>query len=218
MEDNKKINLSKMNELFDNKTLIYRINGFAHACKMDDVKVIENSEMIFNMTNPIYYITTSTVDNDSRGQGITINGCYDDLFFSFTNFYKERKNLNRKIMELPFSIDLVKKIGEDTYELQVETINGMETRFNITKLQEYRDRTISTNTTFYANVREFGSVLKLVKSFVYNPVLVWIIYNEVINKKKIVLTGSDLQKGCMQDERLDKPICKTQKILKKIIG
>ena len=225
--------LAKMNSFFNNKTLKYRINGFAHACKMDDIDVTsnivvngsDNFGVLFsskknkkNNDCPDYYITVSTNKGDYRGKAIDLNGYYDDLNFSFINYHNFKDNLNRKICEIPFCINLTKTIDKDTYILHTETINGMETKFSITKSREYKDKTITSNMTFYANVLDFSQILKLVKSFVYNPKLVFTTYNEVINSKKIVLNNNDINRGIMQDKSLDKPIGKIKKKIKSIIG
>ena len=231
-KDNKNNNLAEMNEIFNNKTLSYRINGFAYACNMNDLNVPDNktikddkvyygyNQVLFNTKkdSTAYYIVVNPSDNKSYANGITISGYYNDLNFSFTNFYSLKENLNRNILELPFDISLYKNIDNDTYHLQIKTTNGIETKFTITKSREYKDKTISSNVNFYANVLDFSKVLKLIKSFVYNPKLVFTTYNEILHKKKIAINNGDLNKGLMQDNNLDKPTCKIKSIVKKIIG
>ena len=224
MEENN-VNLAGMSELFNNKTLNYRINGFAHACKMKNISVTKNAGILFTTRKgkkqediPNYYITVSTSDKDPRGKTINLNGYYEDLNFSFTNFHDSKDNLDRKVKEIPFAITLIKTIDKETYLLRVETVSGLENRFSISKSREYKDKTISSNITFYANVMDFSSILKLVKSFVYNPKLVFDTYNEIIKNKKIILTNGDLNKAMMQDTELNKPVGKTKKLINKIIG
>ncbi len=224
MED-KNSNLASMSSLFNNKTLSYRINGFAHACKMENVAVTQNGGVLFTSKKdkksaeyPDYYITANTHDGDPRGVGVVFSGYYRDLNFVFTNFCDFKTNLNHKIKELPFSIVLIKTIDKETYRLQIETIKDVETKFIINKSREYKDKTINSNVTFYANVLDFSQVLKLVKAFVYNPVLVFETYNGIKNNKKTVFTNNDLNKGIMQDEKLDKPTGKLKKKIKSIIG
>ena len=224
MEDDN-VNLAEMSELFNNKTLKYRINGFAYACKMKNITITQNGGLLFTTRNdkkldncPNYYITVSTTDKDPRGKEINLNGYYEDLNFSFTNFCDFNDNLDRKVKEIPFAITLIKTIDNDIYLLQAETISGMETKFKLSKSREYKDKTISSKIVFYANVIDFSSILKLVKSFVYNPKLVFSTYNDVINSKKITLSNTDLNIAIMQDTNLDKPIGKTKKLINRIIG
>ena len=69
---------------------------------------------------------------------------------------------------------------------------------------------------FYANVMDFSKILKLVESFVYNPVLVFNTYNEIEKKYYHTYTYNELSKVAMQDEKLDKPMGKIKKMIKRI--
>ena len=237
-----KVKLSDMDTIFNNKTLRYRINGFAHACKMDDVEVIKNiavnkpfwlesgpyeehtvnSGVIFSTKGkktcegPNYFIAVNKNDKGDFGKNITITGHYDDLNFSFVNYFDSKK-LDKKVCELPFKISLAKLVGNDNFVLNIETVNGIETKITFSKYREHKKRTISYTRSFYVNILDFSNVLKLVKAFVYNPNLVFDIYNEVIDNKKIVFTGSDFKKAVMQDEKLDKPVNKVKKLVKNIV-
>ena len=225
MEKNNNVNLAAMNEIFNNKTFEYRINGFARACNMHNIEVLRNSGVLFNTKKKNddikYYIVASTGGKSEKGYGVTLSGYYGDLSFTFTNYRNLNKDIiriDRKILELPFSISLFKNIDKDIYHLEIETINGMETKFTITKSRDLKNKILSSKVSFYANVLDFSKILKLVKSFVYNPILVFNTYNEVINSKKITITNSDLNKAILQDENLDKPVSKIKKKIKNIIG
>ena len=231
-----KDNLAEMNEIFNNKTFTYRINGFAHACGMkeldtSDRKTIKDgkvyygyNQVLFNKkrgrkegSDTNYYIVVNTSNNNPYGYGVTISGYYDDLNFSFTNYYDLNKDLDRKIWELPFNITLYKNIDKDIFYLNIETVCDMQTKFTISKSREYKDKTVSSNISFYANILDFSNILKLVKSFVYNPKLMYTTYNEIIKSRKIVLNSNEINKGIMQDEALDKPVSKVIKKVNKII-
>ena len=223
MENNDYVNLAGMNEIFNNKTLIYRINGFARACNMHNIGVLGNSGVLFNTKKKSddikYYIVANTSLKSEKGYGVNLSGYYGDLNFTFTNYRdlnKDISKIDRKILELPFSISLFKNIDKDTYHLEIETVNDMETKFTITKSRDHKNKILSSKVSFYANVLDFSKVLKLVKSFVYNPILVFNTYIEVVNNKKITITNSDLNKGIMQDECLDKPMGKIKKLVQRI--
>ena len=234
MEENKfSVNLASMNNIFSNKTLNYRINGFAYACKMEDVSLpsklatnngkddIGYNQVLFGKTDELdYFISVSTSKDKNLGESVTLNGYYNDLIFTFTNYYKLGKmyKLDKKVMELPFKISLTKKVDKDNYVLNIETNNGMETKFNIHKYREYKNHSISSEYTFYSNIEDFSNVLKLVKAFVYNPELLFTTYDEINNRKKVVFTSNDVNKGLMQDNNLDKPVGKIKKIMKTIIN
>lgn len=240
MEDNKfDVNLASMDSMFNNKTLRYRINGFAYACGMKNINVLKltaiekkywldkepykeielDSGVIFSTygnkrtcEGPNYFISVNKYKHS-----IIISGYYNDLSFAFTNYY-DNKNIDKRVVELPFSISLAILIDKDNYTLNIDTVRGVETKFTISKYREFKKRTTSSTRTFYANVLDFSNVLKLVKSFVYNPQLFFNTYSGIIESKKTVITNGDLNKGIMDDEKLDKPVGKIMKKIKSIIG
>ena len=238
------VDLASMDSVLNNKTLRYRVNGFAYACGMKDIgatklvaidtywlnslgpskEVDVNNAAIFSTLGnkrtcegPNYFISINKNEHGLFGKNIIISGYYNDLSFAFTNYY-DNKNIDKKVVELPFSISLAILIDEDNYTLNIETVRGVETKFTISKYREFKKRTTSRMQTFYANVLDFSNVLKLVKSFVYNPQLLFNTYNSIIESKKTVITNGDLNKGIMDDERLDKPVGKIKKKIKAIIG
>ena len=221
------LDLAGMSELFNNKTLRYRINGFAYACNMQDIGILGNSRVIFNCAGFDKYGKKKTNDEHSyfisvneqthhEKKGVVLKGQYDDLTFTFINYYNKEK-LDKKIIDIPFYISLEKKIDKDKYQFDIETVDGMRTKFSIIKCTEYKNKTLHDDLCFYANVTDFSKVLKLIKSFVYNPKIYFDTYNELVKKKKIVFTNSMLCKMAMQDENLDKPVGKVKKIMKKIM-
>ena len=225
--NNKDVNLASISEVFNNKTFRYRINGFAHACKMYDVGVVNRAGVIFNTAGFDKYGNPKTSDEhsyfiavnegfDQNNNSVTLSGEHDDLHFVFTNYYHKEK-LDRKIVDLPFSLSLEKKIDEVTYKMNIETIEKQRTKFVITKSCEFKDRTLNNNIVFYANILEFSTILKLVESFVYNPCLVFDSYSEMMEKMKVVFTTSMVGKVAMQDEELDKPCGKIKKLFGKIV-
>ena len=229
MEENKfNVNLANISDVFNNKTFRYRINGFAHACHMHDIGVFSNSSVLFNCEGfsklgnkktseeHSYFISTSA-SNSQKGKSITLSGQYNDLIFSFINYYNKEK-LDKKIIDLPFFISLIRTIDEITYKFTMETVDGARTKFMIIKSREFKNETLHDDIVFYANVNDFSEILKLVKSFIYNPKLVFDTYNEMMQQQHIVFTNNMLNKMAMQDTKLDKPVGKIKKIVKKIIG
>lgn len=220
-------NLADINEIFNNKTLRYRINGFAYACNMHDIGVVGDSGVLFNSEGfsrlcnkrnkkqeHSYYISVSRDDNSKR-KSVTLSGHYDDLFFTFVNYYNKER-LDKKIIDLPFFISLQKIVDDETYEFIIKTVNDKQTQFSMTKYTEYKGRILHDDFFFYANVMDFSEILKLVKSFVYNPKLGFDAYNEIMEKQHIVFTNNMLNKMAMQDTKLDKPVGKIKKIVKRI--
>ena len=162
--ENNNVNLADMNELFNNKTFRYRINGFAYACKMKDIGVLGDSAVLFDSDgltsdeNKGYFISVNKNEYPT-GKTVTLTGQYEDLHFTFINYYSKEK-LDKKIVDLPFSIVLTKPIDSDTYRLEMETVEGMRTKFAIYKYREFKDRTLVDDVKFYANVLDFSKILK----------------------------------------------------------
>ena len=240
MENNNK--LSEINEVFDNQTLAYRINGFARACNMNDLdlsrkrinnriilktrkkKLVENEEGKLEyvylaegektkkdditVTETVYYIIVNPSDQSEFGNGLTISGFYKDLNFSFTNYYDPNANLDDEVLELPFSIIVYKKTNNELYQMLIKTIDGAETLFELSKIQEYKTHSANERLSFYKNIEDFSEVLKVIKSFVYNPEFIFINSSEIIKSRKVCFTTEELNKSLMQDDGLDKPYVK----------
>lgn len=234
-KDNK---LAKMNKVFDNKTLSYRINGFAKACNMDNLFTAPriNDQVIFNKRNKdsnetnYYIVVNPSID----ANGTTISGYYGDLNFAFSNYYNSEEDLDSEIKELPFSISLYKTFGKVksiidpknitrntkdsdvlsvknyTFHLIIET-EGELTKFVIEKFQEKKSNTVYSRVAFYNNSVDFSEVLKLIRSFVYNPELVFITYGEVMKNKMVLFSNEEIDSAIMEDHSLDKPYVKSIK-------
>jgi hypothetical protein len=235
--------LSEMNEVFNNQTLRYRINGFAKACNMIDLdyssrkrisdrviskirylkqdkdekgKIVlvpctkeeEKNNSIKKVVDTVYYIVINKSDQNEFGNGITISGYYKDLTFSFSNYFSDNEDLDKYIKELPFSINLYKKINDQSFRLEIKTINGSETLFTLSKSEDYKTHIANEKISFYKNVVDFSEVLKVIKSFVYNPEFIFINSSEVIKTRKVVFTDEELDRSLMQDKELDKGVAK----------
>ena len=228
MDENKNdVHLADMNEILNNKTLRYRINGFAYACNMRDIGVLSNSGVLFNTSGFDKYGNKENSDEHSYfislnehdrlyGKCITLKGQYEDLTFTFINHCGKNIKLDKKIVDLPFYISLEKKVDNETYQFEIETDTGMRTRFLMIKYTDFKDHSLHDDLCFYSNVSDFSKILKIVKSFVYNPKLGFDIYSEIMKKQQIVFTSSMVDKMAMQDEKLDKPMGKVKKIIKRI--
>ena len=205
-ESNIDVNLADMNEVFNNKTFRYRINGFAHACRMNDVGVLGNSGVLFdsNHNDEEGYFISCNKQDSKLGKCVTLSGHYKDLGFTFINYYN-KENLDKKIYDLPFSITLEKKVDDETYKFDIMSDVDNKTKFVISKYREFKDRTLRDDVCFYTKTMDFSMVLKLINGFVYNPRLAFIAYNEIMNNYQVVFTNDLIDKMVMQDKALDKP-------------
>ena len=126
-----------------------------------------------------------------------------------------QQNLNDIVNEIPFHILLSKEYKDAAYQLEINTGQNLKAKFIIKKNKE--SDILPSVVTFQANVNDFGRILKLVKSFVHNPDLVFRVYDEKLNSKEVIFTNKDLDAALVVDEKLDKPVSGIQKIIKKVI-
>ncbi len=242
MENNNK--LAKMNIIFDNETLRYRINGFAEACYMTELdlsrkrisdniilktrklkRVVnakgrieyvpctpeeEERRDLEKQTETIYYIVVNPSDyNKDFGNGVNISGFYEDLNFSFTNYFDKNDNLD-EFKELPFSLTIYKKFNAETFCLEINTVKDNETIFTISKTDDLKTHIASEKISFYKNITNFSEVLKVIKSFVYCPEFIFINSSEIVKSRRVEFTTEELEKSLMNDENFDKPYTKTR--------
>ena len=206
-ENNFEFDIASLSKNFDNKTLRYRINAFVYACNIrldpNDIKADDKRIRVSENNTPF-------------GKSITIGGEYKDLNFFFANYYENEK-LDKKIIDLPFSILLTKYGEKELYGLNIETINGKKTEFVIYR-NNYTigEQALHNNVRFVSNIIDFSQVLKLIKNFVDNPKIVFDTYNDIACKYECYFTKEDLEKGIMEDENLDKPTGKIRKLCKKM--
>ena len=202
----------------DSKTLAYRIDGFLYACNYtlkEDAheqvwKIFEKQyENIVNFDQndekKLNILVKKQID-PKRGNYIMLKGESDDLMFVFNNYYGKKK-IDKKIMEIPFDIVLIKKFNDMEYQMILGTNVDKEVRFTVIKNNEKK-------IVFYANIFDFSKILKLVKSFVKNPDVVFNTYSEVISEKRISFTNTDVNKVIENDKNLDKPASKLMKKIK----
>lgn len=202
-------NRYKVEEL-DSKTLEYRINSFIKACGINlengiitkDISSnkLEYANIKCNEEN--YSINFYRTFSYELGSGFTLLGEYQDLELSFINYYKKDKN-KKKINNLPFKISVDKKIDDCSYTLD---ITGNKNRVKFIISMNKAKSMLPSVISFYANVLDFGVILRLVNAFVTNPELVIDSYSEVIKKNSACFTNTDLYKGVSQDNSLDEPV------------
>lgn len=205
-------------EELNSNTFEYRINGFIKACSMDLDNCVFSKEI-----SPLHipYINTNSDEeglkyninfsyhfHQENGKNYVMNGTYNDLEFVFTNYYKNDKNKNR-INDLPFWITISEKVNNTSYTIRMDTIVSTMVKFIIIKTDEER----SDRLVFYANTRNFSNVLKLIKSFVGNPELIYNHYDKIMNEKEVIFSTNELCSPLIDDKELDIP---KKKMLKKI--
>lgn len=207
-------------EELNSKTLEYRINGFIYACNMDlanseCVKYVSpNRTQFINKRNDDKYdIHFTRLCDREKGNSFVLLGKYGKLNILFINYFAEDKRKGR-INEIPFCVSLGTMYNNLAYQLDMNTISKSRVKLVLKKIKE--GEMIPNIINFEVNINDFSKVLKLVKSFVNNPELVFVAYREILNRKNVVFTNRELDVGLVVDEKLDKPTSKTQKILRKL--
>ena len=214
----KKINVEDLNS----KTLSYRINGFVYACnmKLEDAGwfkcFTQNKKPYINKhednKDVKYSINFGLSYDNQKGKFCAIIGKYNDLEVYFINYYDEDKKKDR-INEIPFHISIKKGNNNSFYKLSINTMSRSSVYFDLEKKSEKERFPNCLN--FVAKNKDFSRILKLIKSFVDNPEIVFIAYNDVMSGKDIHFTKREMNAAIMEDKKLDKPTSKSAKILKK---
>ena len=208
----------------ESATLKYRINGFIYACNMNledsiCVKRISPTRLPYinkKKEEETSYDINFTLGRDrEKGRSTILLGKYGDLNVYFVNYYDQDKRKDR-VNEIPFQIVVAKMYHDYAYQIDIQTVSNSQVKFIIKKSKE--SEMLPGIVSFLANITDFSKVLKLVKSFVHNPELVFVAYDNVVNSKDIVFTTRDLNVALVKDEKLDKPTSKTGKILKKLLN
>ena len=197
------------------KTLRYRINNFLKACNVDlsdkeYEKVLKQYEhvftrgLIYNFGNEDQLSIYAVKQQDNKlGDYIHMYGRSKEFSFSFDNYY-ENKNLDKKIVDVPFNIII--KFNNVDYGLRMETVFHKEVAFMVTKKLQ--------SISFYSSPVDFEQVLEVISAFVYNPEEVFKIYNSIYNQKRIEFSNAELNIGATNGEEFVKPSKKYVKNMK----
>ena len=198
-------------------TMEYRVNSFLKACNLDlnnkeYEKILKQYEHVFTRgliynfgTKDQFSIYAVKQQDDKFGDYIHINGKDKNMVFSFDNYYEERK-IDKRILELPYRISIKKEFNGSIYEIKINGMYNGEFIFDICK----DDNSIS----FYTNPIELYKILKIVNSFVNNPMVVYDAYSDVMYSKKIMFSNKDLYKGSINGIEFEKPENKLVKKMK----
>ncbi len=233
MEENK--TLAEMNEMFNSKTLTYRINGFAEACQLIDLyqtpridsrilvsKKEENSgvkgKKDIAKEALVYYIVANKCKNylnDKYGicNEVSIRGNYRNIVFNFHNYYNDDDKIDEKILDIPFTLEVFNTVSKNTYHLEITSLDGNDPQITIAKIREYKSDRIYDKYTFTTKVDGFNTILKLLKCFINYPELFCKNCTEVVNSRKIEFTRDELDNILLDDDRIDEPINKEKQEL-----
>ena len=203
-------------EEFNSKTFNYRINNFLYACnytfqrnKHEIIMPIIDSKyqrgVIFNKGDfdEVKVIPFKKYDLDKHDY-IELDGQSSDMKFIFNNYYGNRK-INNRVLEIPFSINIIKNVDGINYQIVMKSLEKEEVKFFISS------DTMERSLVFYANILDFSDILKITKSFVDDPKKLLNTYIYVRDEKRISFTNKDLEIGMNNDENFSKPKRKIKK-------
>lgn len=222
--------LSKMNEVLNNKTLKYRIDGFAKACRIEVPIDTDKGDQTC-----LYYETKDKekifIALGGNSDGIKLSGYYGDLNFTFVNYYNEQDDLDTEIVDLPFDIVLSKtyRKGDKTIEDPLNyahntdgkplTIDNLVYRLTISgrnricvtveESREDRSKTFVHSTKFYTDYKEFNDILKLIKLFIVSHELLLLNIDKIMRTRVNEFSNEEFDTLLMDDNRLDKPYTKS---------
>ena len=212
--------------VFDNDTIIYYLNGFMDALNIP----MEKGQIVFNgfheIREPITrkeYISdrfSKIINNNShvdisknkskKGEWIQIYcQANNDLKAKLNVYYKRGKLKNDDINVLPFSVTINVKYDNYLYKLHAEC-KDFFTAFNITKLSN--DLNIDGFVDFCVERSDFENVLKVIMHFVNNPDLVMKGYKHIFNKHGMLFQSAYID--IFDEVMLDKHGKRYEKTLK----
>ena len=206
-----------INEL-NSKTLEYRLNGFIYALKMnleDGIyrPIVNTSSHNYTIKRKedTYLIKISVMDthNNKHNRVFKLCGNYNNLEFEFINQYNNSINCGR-IKNIPFKAFVKIKENDDVYQLLIESVTKEQVYIKLDKSKSVDHESYS----FGVNIMDFSQVLKLIKSFVNNPLVVYDTYKNIICNGKVILKSGELGSAYENDENLNQPLGKVMKRIK----
>ena len=206
-------------DVLDSKTLNYRLNGFIYACGMD-LSDGTNKQLVGGYELPLFERTLTDSNNrvlltwtrdTEKGDGVILDGEYNDLKCLFINYYEKDKNKN-KVNQLPFIVSMKKKVDDTYYMLRMETDLAPRVQFYLATL----NGDVLNETVFYASVLEFSKILRIVQAFNNDPEMVFSKYAHTFDNKKVFFASRELNSVMQNDKKLDEPYSKFVKKIKMI--
>lgn len=203
---------------FNSPTLYYYITSFFDACNINVLKgdYVENTNGDANNffikkhedenLNYSFEILKSKIN---KKDVFLIKGKYNDLDFSFYNFYRANK-LDEEIKQIPFILFLTKNSNKNEYTIEIQTIRG-QTKYFLQR-KPLNKEVFSDQYSFISKRNDFENVFGVIKSFVDNPEYVFFTYKGIILEKPIILNSSEIDLVKKNDELL---VTKHGKVLKK---
>ena len=211
-------------EELDSVTLKYRIDGFIYACGMDlsdspcfkDISPTRTSYINKhkNIKGLKYNVNFTRSYDYENYDNFVLLGRYNKLDFYFVNYFTfDRKD---RINELPFKISIEKVIDNIPYKLDIVSLSKKQARFSIRRVNE---KELPSNVVnFVTNITDFSIILRLIKTFIRDPEIAYLVCKEVVSKSKKNIIGKNLDNILDTDKKLDEPIIGISKIIKKILN
>ena len=184
-----------------NTIIADRVNSFAQTCGMKEFKLSKvRGTDIRTISGNLY--------PESKSPDFFINSreIVDELGNDFLNYY------NRDELYLPFILILNKAAGNDEYVFLIQSVSDEDIMFSITKNYFRRSNIAIDICTFYYKTKDFKDVLRIIRTFVYNPEFAFVTYKTIYDNKmpkKIEFNREDLDGTIMHDVNLG-PLSETE--------
>lgn len=147
-----------------------------------------------------------------KEDSLSFHGEYNDLIFSFDNYYKKGK-LDDDIKPVPFMIQLRKEIKNKTYYITIRYV-GNKLEYELIQNIDIGEDIISKHVRFFTHRNDLDSSFEIIHLFAINPEALYSAYESELYNKHVLFSGKDVN-SIQSDDLL---VTKSGKCLKKAIN
>ena len=187
-------------EELESDALYYQLDMFINACNMFILKggysgLREGSKgykCVYkdHVDEKIKYHFEITRNKSIMDDSLGFSGTYNDLEFSFDNYYKTRK-IGNDIWSIPFVMQLRKEIGNKTYSIIIGTLNG-KTQYNLTQIIDTSKEQIFKHVDFYSKRDDLESSYDIIHAFAEDPERLFNTYEERMHYKTVYFNRKEI--------------------------
>ena len=203
-------------DVFDKMSIVYQLNGFVEACKMELEEGYEKkgdplSNIVVKDANN-YHMQISFCEKSKKLDYILIGGTYDDFRFDFYSFFNPRRVGQNTISNMPFTIYIEKTEDVNNYYLSIDC-KYYETKIAIGR-KNLKNELDNDSVVFYNRREDSENSFALVNAFLCNPNRVLAMYSRIFGNKKVYFSNKEVDSAKYNDEFL---IDEKGKLLEKVL-
>lgn len=205
-----------------NDSLYYQLDMFISACNMNIYKggysgLREGNKglkFVFKdyQGDDVKYHFEITRNLAIEDDSLSFRGEYNDLNFSFDNYYKKSK-LDDDIKPIPFMIQLKKEINNKSYYMAIRYV-GSKLEYELIQNIDIGKEIISKHVRFLTHRNDLESSFEIIHLFAINPEALYSAYESELYYKNVFFSGKDVN-SIQSDDLL---VTKSGKCLKKAIN